>query len=64
MKSDVLKGTVLNDGETQAKAIYALAVDLANDKDLSQSSVYTLDGKQIRVPYVGVDKSNLDKFLK
>lgn len=64
VKSDVLKGTVLNDGETQAKAIYALAVDLANDKDLSQSSVYTLDGKQIRVPYVGVDKSNLDKFLK
>lgn len=64
VKTDVLKGTVLNDGETQAKAIYALAVDLANGKDLSQSSVYTLDGKQIRVPYVGVDKSNLDKFLK
>lgn len=64
VKTDVLKGTVLNDGETQAKAIYALAVDLANGKDLSQSSVYTLDDKQIRVPYVGVDKSNLDKFLK
>lgn len=64
VKADVLKGTVLNDGDTQAKAIYALAVDLANGKDPSQNPAFKLDGKQIRVPYVGVDKTNLDKFLK
>lgn len=64
VKADVMKGTVLNDGDTQAKAVYALAVDLATAKDPSQNAMFKLDGKQIRVPYVGIDKTNLEQFLK
>ena len=65
IKADTLAGSVLNDGETQAKAVYALAVDLAAGKDPAASSAYKLDAnRNIRVPYVGVDKTNLDQFLK
>lgn len=64
VKADVMKGTVLNDGESQAKAVYALAVDLANGKDPKANTAIKLDGNQIRIPYVAVDKTNLDKFLK
>ena len=65
IKADTLAGSVLNDGETQAKAVYALAVDLATGKDPAASSAYKLDAnRNIRVPYVGVDKTNLDQFLK
>lgn len=64
IKSDVMKGTVLNDGENQAKAVYALAVDLANGKDPKANSAIKLEGNNVRIPYVGVDKTNLDQFLK
>lgn len=64
VKADTLRGTVLNDGEGQAKAVYALAVDLANGKDPKANSAIKLDGNNIRIPYVGVEKSNLDQFLK
>lgn len=64
VKADAIKGTVLNDGATQAKAVYTLALDLANGKDPKQDSALKLEGNYIRVPYVGVDKSNLDQFLK
>lgn len=64
IKADEMKGTVLNDGESQAKAVYALAVDLANGKDPKANAAIKLDGNQVRIPYVGVDKTNLDKFLK
>ncbi len=64
IKADTLAGTVLNDGDTQAKAIYALAVDLANGKDPKQNPDLKLENSIIRVPYVGVDKTNLDKFVK
>lgn len=64
IKADTLAGTVLNDGDTQAKAIYALAVDLANGKDPKQDAALKLENNMIRVPYVGVDKTNLDKFVK
>ena len=64
IKNDTLAGSVLNDGDTQAKAIYALAVDLANGKDPKQNPALKLENNIIRVPYVGVDKSNLDQFAK
>lgn len=64
IKADTLTGTVLNDGEGQAKAVYALAVDLANGKDPAQNTSVKLEGNQVRIPYVGVDKANLDQFLK
>ena len=62
IKNDTLAGSVLNDGDTQAKAIYALAVDLANGKDPKQNPALKLENNIIRLPYVGVDKSNLDQF--
>lgn len=64
IKGDALAGTVLNDGEGQAKAVYALAVELANGKDPKANAAIKLEGNQVRIPYVGVDKSNLDQFLK
>lgn len=64
IKADSLKGTVLNDGEGQAKAVYALSVDLANGKDPKQNAAIKLDGNNVRIPYVGVEKANLDTFLK
>ncbi|MDO4249799.1 MAG: galactose/glucose ABC transporter substrate-binding protein MglB [Neisseria sp.] len=64
VKAGTMAGTVLNDGENQAKAVYALAVDLANGKDPKQSTAVKVEGNQVRIPYVGVDKSNLDQFLK
>ncbi|ULJ59473.1 galactose/glucose ABC transporter substrate-binding protein MglB [Wielerella bovis] len=65
VKADTLAGTVLNDGEGQAKAVYALAVDLANGKDPKQNADLKLEANNnIRVPYVGVDKNNLAQFLK
>ena len=64
IKGDALAGTVLNDGEGQAKAVYALAVDLASGNDPKANPAIKLEGNQVRIPYVGVDKSNLDQFLK
>lgn len=64
VKAGSLAGTVLNDGESQAKAVYALAVDLGAGKDPKQNPAIKLEGNNVRIPYVGVDKTNLDKFLK
>lgn len=65
VKADTLMGTVLNDGVGQAKAVYALAVDLANGKDPKQNTAVALEANNnVRVPYVGVDKNNLNEFLK
>lgn len=65
VKSGTLAGTVLNDGNSQAKAIYALAVDLGSGKDPKQNTALKLESNNnIRVPYVGVDKENLQQFLK
>lgn len=64
IKAGSLAGTVLNDGENQAKAVYALAVDLANGKDPAQNPNVKLEGHNVRIPYVGVDKDNLAQYLK
>ncbi|MDO5058444.1 MAG: galactose/glucose ABC transporter substrate-binding protein MglB [Neisseria sp.] len=64
VKADTLTGTVLNDGEGQAKAVYALVVDLANGKNPQENAAIKLEGNNVRIPYVGVDKSNLEQFLK
>ncbi len=64
IKGGNLAGTVLNDGVNQAKAVYALSVDLGNGKDPKQNADIKLDGNNVRIPYVGVDSSNLDQFLK
>ena len=65
IKSDTLAGTVLNDGTAQAKAIYALSVELGSGKDPKQNAALKLEANNnIRVPYVGVGKENLGQFLK
>ncbi|MDO4696163.1 MAG: galactose/glucose ABC transporter substrate-binding protein MglB [Neisseria sp.] len=64
VKADTLTGTVLNDGEGQAKAVYALVTDLAAGKDPKANETVKLEGSNVRIPYVGIDKANLDQFLK
>lgn len=64
IKAGTLAGTVLNDGEGQAKSVYALVVDMAEGKDPKQNTNFKLDGNNVRIPYVGVDKENLEQFLK
>lgn len=64
IKKGELAGTVLNDAENQAKAVYALSANLAEGKDATAGTDYKLEQRYLRIPYVGVDQSNLDKFLK
>ncbi len=64
VKKGELAGTVLNDGESQAKAIMAVLPNLIAGKSPSEGTGYTFDKDYLRVPYVGVDKDNLADFLK
>jgi methyl-galactoside transport system substrate-binding protein len=59
VKSGAMAGTVLNDADNQAKATYELTRNLANGKAPTENTVWELTDKVVRVPYVGVDKSNL-----
>jgi methyl-galactoside transport system substrate-binding protein len=59
VKSGAMAGTVLNDADNQAKATYELTRNLANGKAPTDNTVWELTDKVVRVPYVGVDKSNL-----
>lgn len=54
-------GTVLNDAPNQAKAVIDLCLNLANGKDPVEGTEWVLDGKAVRVPYVGITKENLDQ---
>ena len=54
-------GTVLNDAPNQAKAVIDLCLNLANGKDAVEGTEWVLDGKAVRVPYVGITKENLDQ---
>lgn len=64
VKKGELQGTVLNDGEGQAKAVYALAENLAKGKPATEGTDLKMENNYVLVPYVGVDESNLDKFIK
>ncbi|WP_245571907.1 galactose/glucose ABC transporter substrate-binding protein MglB [Conchiformibius kuhniae] len=64
VKAGGLAGTVLNDGENQARAVYALAVDLASGSDPKHNPAVKLEGNNVRIPYVGVDKENLQQFAQ
>lgn len=59
-----MAGTVLNDGENQAKATFELTRNLAQGKDATAGTDWKVQDRVLRVPYVGVDKENLDKFKK
>lgn len=64
IKKGELAGTVLNDGVTQGKAIVDLVDNLAQGKPITEGTSWELKEKVLRVPYVGVDSTNLDDFLK
>ncbi|MEG0070024.1 MAG: substrate-binding domain-containing protein, partial [Cetobacterium sp.] len=57
-------GTVLNDGMNQGKAAYEIARNLGQGKKPTEGTEWKLNGKVLRVPYVGVDKDNLKDFKK
>ncbi len=65
VKEEKLLGTVYNDKEGQAKAMYDLALILARGgsiEDISREYDIT-DGKYIRLPYAKVTRANVDNFL-
>nr|WP_307775750.1 galactose/glucose ABC transporter substrate-binding protein MglB [uncultured Cetobacterium sp.] len=59
-----MAGTVLNDGANQGKATYEIARNLGQGKAPTEGTEWKLDGKILRVPYVGVDTDNLEQFKK
>ena len=61
MKNKALAGTVYNDKEGQAQALFNLAYALATDSDLSDLEL--IDGKYIRLPYEKITEENLEDFL-
>ena len=64
IKQGELAGTVLNDGETQAKAIFAVLPNVIAGKAPGEGTEYTFEKDYLRVPYVGVSQENLGDFLK
>ncbi|WP_165311497.1 galactose/glucose ABC transporter substrate-binding protein MglB [Vibrio ziniensis] len=60
VKSGEMAGTVLNDATSQAKATFELARNLAEGKKATEGTQWEMNGKVVRVPYVGVDKSTLE----
>ncbi|MFA0084309.1 methyl-galactoside ABC transporter substrate-binding protein [Vibrio sp. 10N.286.49.C2] len=60
VKSGAMAGTVLNDADSQAKATFELARNLANGKTATEGTQWEMTDKVVRVPYVGVDKSTLE----
>lgn len=63
IKKGELAGTVLNDAQGQAEAIYDITTNLAEGKPATEGTDYELEARYLRVPYVGVDENNLDEFL-
>lgn len=64
VKKGELAGTVLNDGAGQGKAVVQLAANLAEGKEAGEGTNWKIENRVVRIPYVGVDKDNLEKFLK
>ncbi|MCR4904365.1 MAG: galactose ABC transporter substrate-binding protein [Butyrivibrio sp.] len=57
-----MSGTVYNDKEGQAKALFELALALATDSDLSDLEL--IDSKYIRLPYSKVTSENVSDFME
>ncbi len=64
IKKGELAGTVLNDGVNQGKAVVQLSNNLAQGKPAAEGTNWKLENRVVRIPYVGVDKDNLNEFLK
>ncbi len=66
VRDGLLAGTVYNDKEGQAKAMYRLAMTLAaggSIEDVADEFEVT-DGKYIRLPYAKVSPSNIEEYLE
>ena len=64
IKKGELAGTVLNDAAGQGQAVVQLAANLAEGKAANEGTNWKIENRVVRIPYVGVDKDNLEKFLK
>lgn len=62
VKSGDLTATVLNDGVSQSKALVQVAQNLATAKPATEGLVWQMQARNLRIPYIGVDKDNLPKF--
>lgn len=62
IKQGTMAGSVLNDASNQAKATFQLSKNLAEGKPAAEGTKLVIKDKVVRIPYVGVDKDNLDKF--
>lgn len=60
LKNGDIRGTVYNDKEGQARAMYSLAYTLAKGGDLSRLAL--TDGKYIRLPYSQVTADNVQEY--
>lgn len=59
-----MAGTVLNDGMNQGQAAYEIARNLGQGKSPVEGTKWKLNNRVLRIPYVGVDKDNLNQFKK
>ncbi|MDR1834224.1 MAG: galactose/glucose ABC transporter substrate-binding protein MglB [Fusobacteriaceae bacterium] len=55
-------GTVLNDAKGQGFATWKLAANLAEGKSPTDGTDIQLDGKEVLVPSVGIDKDNVKEY--
>ncbi|AHG74724.1 D-galactose-binding periplasmic protein [Mannheimia varigena USDA-ARS-USMARC-1296] len=65
IKSGQMSGTVLNDSVEQGKVVIQLAANLAQGKPSTQGTEWeNSPSKTIYIPHIGVNKENLEQFLK
>lgn len=57
-----MAGTVLNDANGQGKATWDMVVNLAGGKAPTEGTEWKLDGKEILIPSIGIDKENVAQF--
>ena len=60
VRSGQLAGTVLNDAPNQAKATYEMTRNLGIGLAAAEGTEWNIVNRVVRVPYLGIDKSNLD----
>ena len=65
VRDDKMTGTVYNDKEGQAQAMYRLAITLAKGDSIEELSdeFEVTDGKYIRLPYEKITATNINKYL-
>jgi len=60
VRTGQLAGTVLNDAPNQAKATYEMTRNLGTGFAAAEGTEWNLVNRVVRVPYLGIDKNNLD----